>query len=86
MFDCQRDLVISPAHRWCLEIELDDMGRHRTASLDFEDRSELEAQLARQLIRHSAYPFGRLLEFTNESGETLAVVASAYVSHTIVER
>ena len=70
-----------------MEIALNDVGRQRTVSFDFESRAELERQLAAQLRRRGTYASsGLLLEFTNEAGETLAVLASAYRGHTIAAR
>lgn len=69
---------------WRLEIELEDSGRRRIVELDFRQRSALEPQLE-QLKSREKRPYGRLLEFKNEAGETLAVVAAAYVRHTITE-
>jgi len=71
----------SPA-RWRLEIELDDRGRRRTVSLDYRSREALDRQLAQlRDLERSAY--GRLLEFTNENGEALAVVAAIYARHSV---
>jgi hypothetical protein len=65
-----------------LEIELQGAGRHRLATIDFGDRQVLESQLGQ--FRHLGIARnGRLLEFTNEDGELLAVVAAAYVRHTV---
>jgi hypothetical protein len=74
-----------PSPRWCLEIDLNDAGRKRSVSLDFADRSDLERQLERQLALHEKPVFGRLMEFFNESGETLAVLAAIYADHRISE-
>ncbi len=71
-----------PALGWRLEIELDDMGRRRTVALDFRTRGQIDAQVAQIAGRHLP-PVTRLLEFTNEDGEILAVVARAYVAHTV---
>jgi hypothetical protein len=65
-----------------LEIELQDVGRRRTVTLDFRDHRILESQLE-QLQRVYIPQPGRLLEFTNEGGEMLAVLAKAYVGHTV---
>jgi hypothetical protein len=67
---------------WRLELELDDHGRKRTVSLDFQAREELDRQLV-QLNDLENAAFGRLLEFTNENGESLAVVAAIYARHRI---
>jgi hypothetical protein len=74
----------NPARGWRLEIELQDRSQRRTVTLDFDDRAALEPQLT-QFKYLEARPFGRLLEFTNESGERLAVVAAAYVRHSVAE-
>jgi hypothetical protein len=71
---------------WHLEIELEDLGRRRTASLDFERRETVNAQLAQIAPLTNKPKFGQLLEFTNEAGDVLAVLASAYVSHVLRER
>jgi hypothetical protein len=79
---------MSPApaslHGWRLEIELQDRGKRRTVSLDFDDRAALEPQLI-QFRYREVRPVGRLLEFTNEAGVRLAIVAAAYVGHSITE-
>jgi hypothetical protein len=76
----------SPSNGWSLEIDLDDQGRRRTVTLDFADRATLDRQLEQQLAEREATPFGRLMEFTNESGETLAIVAATYTTHRITKR
>jgi hypothetical protein len=68
--------------RWRLEIELADRGRRRTVSLDYRTREALDRQLA-QLRDVDGSSYGRLLEFRNESGEELAVVAAIYARHSV---
>lgn len=68
--------------RWRLEIELDDRGRSRTVWLDYRSRETLDRQLA-QLRDPDRSAYGRLLEFSNEDGEELAVVAAAYANHNV---
>jgi hypothetical protein len=56
-----------------------------TASLEveFENRSDLVAQLARFDKRGLSDPY-RLHEFRNDSGVVIAFISKAYVSHSIV--
>lgn len=78
----QSQMVMAFQPAWRLEIEMTALGRPRTVSLDFAERGTIEGQLP-QLALRGRTAFGTLLEFTNETGETLAVVASAYVSHAV---
>jgi hypothetical protein len=75
-----------PVRSWHLEIELDGLGHRRTVSLDFERRETVSVQLAQIAQLTNKPKFGQLLEFTNETGDVLAVLASAYVSHALCER
>jgi hypothetical protein len=75
-----------PVRGWHLEIELEGLGRRRTVSLDFEQRETVNGQLAQIAQLTNKPKFGQLLEFTNEAGDVLAVLASAYVSHALCER
>ena len=76
---------LSEFARWRLEIQVESLGRGRTVTIDYLSRATLDAQLA-QIARRDVNPFpGRLLEFTNEAGETLAIVATSYAAHTVLE-
>jgi hypothetical protein len=75
---------VQPQTPFRLVVYLDD-GRHRRAvSLDYDDRTTIERQIA-GLHRDTGDAF-QLFEFRNECGETLAVLARALVRYEILMR